>query len=216
MGILVGNDSLMQIEFLQEYKLLLSKYYDNINVNKKYKTKLKGSLAANLTKKYIEKVIVSNNLPFAVSDNNVYIEGHAVECDLLIVKQDSKPIFNMPPIYHAKDIQAIIECKATGILIDQKNPKNPFFNELNMLKQLNDDGSSIKFGYVSLAEQITARSQRLIDEANTYINEFVNDDDKDFGVFCFAKTYPEDDYPIYEENPYSFQDYIKHLCSTKI
>ncbi len=85
-----------------------------------------------------------------------------------------------------------------------------------MLKQLNDDGSSIKFGYVSLAEQITARSQRLIDEANTYINEFVNDDDKDFGVFCFAKTYPEDDYPIYEENPYSFQDYIKHLCSTKI
>ena len=122
----------------------------------------------------------------------------------------------MPPIYHAKDIQAIIECKATGILIDQKNPKNPFFNELNMLKQLNDDGSSIKFGYVSLAEQITARSQRLIDEANTYINEFVNDDDKDFGVFCFAKTYPEDDYPIYEENPYSFQDYIKHLCSTKI
>lgn len=71
----------------------------------------------------------------------------------------------------------------------------------------------VKFGYISLAEQISSKSHRLLNEANAYINEYANEDDKDFGVYCFSKTYPEDEYPLYKGNLYSFEDYIRHLCS---
>ena len=63
-----------------------------------------------------------------------------MECDLLILKQDSKAIFEAPEIYRAEDVITIIESKATGIFIDKKKPKNPFLNELCMVKQLNDKG----------------------------------------------------------------------------
>lgn len=55
----------------------------------------------------------------------MYIQGYKVKCDLLIVKQNSKPICGEPSIYRAKDVPAIIESKATGIFIDKKNPKKP-------------------------------------------------------------------------------------------
>ena len=48
-------------------------------------------------------------LPYKVSGNNVYIYGYAVECDLLILKQDSKAIFEAPEIYRAEDVITIIE-----------------------------------------------------------------------------------------------------------
>lgn len=76
--------------FIQDYKILLRKYYNDINVNKRNKGKLKGALVANLIKKYIEQIIMDYKLPYKVSGNNVYIYGYAVECDLLILKQDSK------------------------------------------------------------------------------------------------------------------------------
>ena len=82
-------------------------------------------------------------LPYKVSGNNVYIYGYAVECDLLILKQDSKAIFEAPEIYRAEDVITIIESKATGIFIDKKKPKNPFLNELCMVKQLNDNICSV-------------------------------------------------------------------------
>ena len=66
------------------------------------------------------------NLPYKVSGNNVYIYGYAVECDLLILKQDSKAIFEAPEIYRAEDVITIIESKATGIFIDKKKPKNHY------------------------------------------------------------------------------------------
>ena len=34
-----------------------------------------------------------------------------------------------------------------------------------MVKQLNDKGVGVKFAYISLAEQISGRSSRLLDEA---------------------------------------------------
>ena len=142
----------------------------------------------------------------------MYIYGYAVECDLLILKQDSKAIFEAPEIYRAEDVIAIIESKATGIFIDKKKPKNPFLNELSMVKQLNDKGVGVKFAYISLAEQISGRSSRLLDEANRYINEYSNEKNQNKGVYCFSKTYPEDEYPLYEGNPYSFDEYIKYLC----
>uniref|UniRef100_UPI003FF0479D hypothetical protein n=1 Tax=Lachnospira sp. TaxID=2049031 RepID=UPI003FF0479D len=113
---------------------------------------------------------------------------------------------------HPEDVIAIIESKATGIFIDKKNPKNPFLNELYMVKQLNDKGLDVKFAYISLAEQISDKSHRLIDEANRYINEYSNERNQDKGVYCFSKTYPEDAYPLYEGNPYLFDDYIRYLC----
>ena len=195
--------------FIQDYKILLRKYYNDINVNKRNKGKLKGALVANLIKKYI---IMDYKLPYKVSGNNVYIYGYAVECDLLILKQDSKAIFEAPEIYRAEDVITIIESKATGIFIDKKKPKNPFLNELSMVKQLNDKGVGVKFAYISLAEQISGRSSRLLDEANRYINEYSNEKNQNKGVYCFSKTYPEDEYPLYEGNPYSFDEYIKYLC----
>lgn len=116
-------------------------------------------------------------LPYKVSGNNVYIYGYAVECDLLILKQDSKAIFEAPEIYRAEDVITIIESKATGIFIDKKN-LNPFLNELSMVKQLNDKGVGVKFAYISLAEQISGRSSRLLDETNRYINEYSNEKTK--------------------------------------
>ena len=151
-------------------------------------------------------------LPYKVSGNNVYIYGYSVECDLLILKQDSKAIFEAPEIYRAEDVITIIESKATGIFIDKKKPKNPFLNELCMVKQLNEKGVGVKFAYISLAEQISGRSSRLLDEANRYINEYSNEKNQNKGVYCFSKTYPEDEYPLYEGNPYSFDEYIKYLC----
>lgn len=201
-----------QEQFIREYKFVLEKYYNNINVNKKNKGKLKGALVANLIKKYIEDTILSFELPYKVSENNVYIKGYAVECDLLIVKQDSEPIFEAPLIYRAEDVKAIIESKATGIFIDKKNPKNPFLNELSMVENLINKGFLVNFGYISLAEQISDKSHRLIDEANAYINEYIKEENKNFGVYCFSKTYPEDEYPLYEGNPCSFQEYIRRLC----
>lgn len=198
--------------FIQDYKILLRKYYNDINVNKRNKGKLKGALVANLIKKYIEQIIIDYKLPYKVSGNNVYIYGYAVECDLLILKQDSKAIFEAPEIYRAEDVITIIESKATGIFIDKKKPKNPFLNELCMVKQLNDKGVGVKFAYISLAEQISGISSRLLDEANRYINEYSNEKNQNKGVYCFSKTYPEDEYPLYEGNPYSFDEYIKYLC----
>lgn len=202
-----------QKQFIQEYKVLLEKYYNNVDVKKQNKGKLKGALVANLIKKYIEETIISYELPYKVSENNVYIQGYAVECDLLIIKQDSKPIFEAPPIYRSEDIIAIIESKATGIFIDKKNPKNPFYNELCMVKKLNDDGFDVNFGYISLSEQISDKSHRLIDEANVFINEYTKEKNQDKGVYCFSKTYPEDIYPLYEGNQYFFDDYIRYLCN---
>ena len=46
-------------------------------------------------------------LPYKVYGNNVYIYGYAVECDLLILKQDSKAIFEAPEIYRAEDVITI-------------------------------------------------------------------------------------------------------------
>ena len=45
--------------FIQDYKILLRKYYNDINVNKRNKGKLKGALVANLIKKYIEQIIIN-------------------------------------------------------------------------------------------------------------------------------------------------------------
>ena len=81
-----------------------------------------------------------------------------------------------------------------------------------MVKQLNDKGVGVKFAYISLAEQISGGSSRLLDEANRYINEYSNEKNQNKGVYCFSKTYPEDEYPLYEGNPYSFDEYIKYLC----
>lgn len=205
------KDDEKQNQFIQEYLSIIKKYYDTIPVNKKNKGKLKGALVANLIKRYIEDILFSYKLPFKVSENNVYIQGYAIECDLLIVKQDCTPIFNGPSIYRAEDVKAIIESKATGIFINMQNPQNPFLHELEMLKDLNHHGFPVKFGYISLAEA-PGKSFRLLKEANLYINKFSNDTDKNWGVYCFSSTYPEDEYPLYEGNPYSFQDYIKHLC----
>ena len=52
-----------------------------------------------------------------------------------------------------------------------KNPRNPFLNDLIMVENLINSGFYIKFGYMSLAEQISDKSNRLIDVANAYINE---------------------------------------------
>ena len=128
-----------------------------------------------------------DKLPYKVSGNNVYIYGYAVECDLLILKQDSKAIFEAPEIYRAEDVITIIESKATGIFIDKKKPKNPFLNELCMVKQLNDKGVGVKFAYISLAEQISGRSSRLLDGANRYINEYSNEKNKIRECIVFQK-----------------------------
>lgn len=202
-----------QKQFIEEYKSILEKYYNNINVEKRNKGKLKGALVANLIKKYTEDVILSLKLPYKVSENNVYIQGYAVECDLLIVKQDCEPVLEAPSIYRAEDVKAIIESKATGIFIDKKKPENPFLNELSMVEDLINNGFLVNFGYISLAEQVSDNSRRLLDEANTYINKYIKEENKDFGVYCFSKTYPEDEYPLYEGNPCTFQEYIKRLCS---
>ena len=60
--------------FIQDYKILLRKYYNDINVNKRNKGKLKGALVANLIKKYIEQIIMDYKLPYKVSGNNVNIK----------------------------------------------------------------------------------------------------------------------------------------------
>lgn len=204
-----------QVGFIEDYKRILNDYYNIIDDDKKNKGKLKGAIVANLVKKYIEAVIKEKHLPFEVSSNNVFIEKCSVECDLLIVKKGSTPVFNAPDIYCAKDIKAIIECKATGIFIDKKSKKNPFLNELTMLKKLNENGYSLNFGYVTLAEQIPryTSSMNLLNEANLFINDFCIESNKDKGVYCFAGNKPEDVYPLYSDNPYSFEEFIMHLCS---
>lgn len=205
------NDE-QQEKFIKEYKSILSKYYDNINVEKRKKAKLKGALVANLIKKYIADIILYYELPYKVSENNVYIQGYPVECDLLIVKRDCNPIWLAPPIYRPEDVKVIIESKSTGIFVSKKDPKNPFLNELEMVQKLISNGLPVKFGYISLAEQITSNSNRFLIEANKYINDYTSDNNKDCGIYCFSKTYPTDEYPLYEGNPYYFRDYIKHLC----
>ena len=44
-----------QRKFIDEYKLLLTKYYYPIKVDGRNKGKIKGAIAANLVKKYIEE-----------------------------------------------------------------------------------------------------------------------------------------------------------------
>lgn len=43
--------------FIQDYKILLRKYYNDINVNKRNKGKLKGALVANLIKNILNKLL---------------------------------------------------------------------------------------------------------------------------------------------------------------
>lgn len=56
-----------------------------------------------------------------------------------------------------------------------------------MVKQLNDKGVGVKFAYISLAEQISGRSSRLLDEANRYINEYSNEKTKIRECIVFQK-----------------------------
>lgn len=81
-----------------------------------------------------------------------------------------------------------------------------------MVENLINSGFYIKFGYISLAELISDKSNRLIDVANAYINEHTVDENKNFGVYCFSNIYPEDKYPLYEGNPCFLQECIRHLC----
>lgn len=202
-----------QRKFIDEYKLLLDKYYYPIKVDGRNKGKIKGAIAANLVKKYIEEELQKLKIGYIVSEYNVFIKDSPVEFDLLILKQDAKPVFE-PCIYDAEDVIAIIECKATGIWIDKKKLKNPFEKELEAMKSLNEEKRlSIKFGYISVSEQI-GKDNRLLQSASKFINEYSKSTDTNKGVYCFSKTYPEGVYPIFDGNAYSFGEYIASLCNS--
>lgn len=206
------KNDVRQIAYIKEYKGLIEKYYDIINVPKKNKTKLKGAINAYLMRKYISDVIKDNNLDFDVSENNVFILGYPIECDLLIVKKNAIPAFKSPYIYQEEDVVAVIECKSTGVFPTSSNPKNVFENELKMVKTIEEHGHNIKFGYLVLAEEITRTKNTYLELANKDINEYISEEQKNTRVYCFAKTYPENEYPIYEGNPQLFEDFVLNLC----
>lgn len=192
-----------QNEFLHEYKNVTLPYIASVSPRGRRTAKLKGSMTACLIKKYVESVIQEKHLDCAVSDNNVYIEGEPLECDLLILKKDAEPVLPGQCIYRKEDVKAILECKSTGIFDD-----DPFDKELETLKELNGTDNRIKFGYLCVSED-TSSNNRLLNLSNTKINAYVDDAQRDHGVYCFSRL--SRDYSPYE-NPYTFAEFIAGLC----
>ena len=142
-----------QSEILSEYNLIMKKFE---KIKGKERTKISGHIAANLFKKYIEKVFIDNGLKYKVSPINSYISGCAVEWDALILKENAQDVtgFN---IYAPSDIITVLEFKARGIFFKKDTGDigtgtgkalKKFFDSYEELKSGN-----LKDGYITMSEQ---------------------------------------------------------------
>ncbi len=87
-----------------------SNKYDTKDI--KRNSKMAGHIFAMIIKKYIEKIIEMNNLPYKVSLNNSFIEKIRTEWDLIIADKDGDE--DEINIYDPKKVKCVIELKTAS------------------------------------------------------------------------------------------------------
>lgn len=111
------------------------------SVNKS--NKIYGHLAMIILKKYLESI---KEYKDRISEENAYIKGCPIEWDLLILKEGTTK--NALNIYDSKDVDTIIEVKASGLF--SKNLEKVFSNPLNEIENM--ENKKIKYLFFSYRE----------------------------------------------------------------
>lgn len=136
----------MATEFQMMYEIFRCSYPQEGSTRKLY-----GNYSANIISKYIQKVIDDNRKDCRVSDGNSYIQGCATEFDALIINKDAK---SLNGIYDAKDVVAVLEYKAYGI-VDVKQLDH-FIESYEKTKKKNN---KLKIGYITLSESESPKAK---------------------------------------------------------
>lgn len=132
----------MATEFQMMYEFFRCSYPQKASTRKLY-----GNYSANIISKYIQKVIDDNEKNYRVSEVNSYIQGCATEFDALIVEKNAQ---NLNGIYNSKDVVAVLEYKAYGI-VDVK--------QLDHFIEAYKANSNLKIGYITLSESESPKAK---------------------------------------------------------
>lgn len=160
-------------ESYEKYCEELEKLMLSYNADAKKAKKLRGTIAAELLKQFINEYFNKNNKPYKVSNVNSFIANSKYEYDLLIVKESAEPFLGI--VYRPEDVIAIIECKAGGLFKVENDTSN-------IAKAVNcaiEPNSHIKFGYITMSENVPVNNYRSDgnptynhwDETNEYLNK---------------------------------------------
>lgn len=200
----------------EKYKKLLSKYYDIVNIEPRYKGKLKGALVVSCISDLINQYFEENNIGYTLSSNNVFVESFSTEFDLLIIKKGAKTLEEGVPIYAISDVKAIIEVKATGLFFSPKKLENPLKKELIDFESIQKENCDcqVRFGYFTMQEQISKGTNSIdfINITKQFINEFDNGALLSPSVYCVANTKLGKGFSLYN-NSISFEEWIEYLVS---
>ena len=199
-----------EIEVIEKFQKLTDKFIGklpvhgvgNNNIKRSY-SKLSGTMAVSVIKAAISKVIEGENLPYKVSQNNVYIKDCFTEWDLLIVKETAQMLDDLP-IYNLNDVLVVVECKAYGLFFSKKNTElNPLKNFLTSYRSLREINNNLMARYITISERFPKHKESI-----SYIdytkNAMFDGTGSENSVFCFSKN--RKDY--YLENGYSWKDFI--------
>ncbi len=136
----------MATEFQMMYEFFCCSYPKKSSTRKLY-----GNYSANIISKYIQKVINDNKKDFQVSESNSYIQGCATEFDALIIKKDAK---SLNGIYDAKDVVAVLEYKAYGIVdVEQLD------HFIESYEETKEKNNNLKIGYITLSESESPKAK---------------------------------------------------------
>lgn len=179
-----------------EFESIKEIFNESINNSSKNKrcNKLNGNIASNIISKYIQTVIDKYDLPYRVSEPNVYIQGCNTEWDALILKKDSFNILGCN-LYNLQDVVAVLEYKSSGLFYKYSDPEKaskPLKNITDSVNAFNSrNPSPIKVGYITLHER---EDDNENGKGKTYLTDTKNAFERDlknntfFDVFCLINS----------------------------
>ena len=183
----------LQEGIIEEFQRHFNKYINSvkrIEYNGKFLDsykKLNGAIAAEIIKHNIKTILESHNLPYKITENNVYIEGCFTEWDLIIVKKNAINLDGLP-IYRLDDVVVVVECKAFGLFFNSKNKNyNPLEKFLSSYKMLQANNENLRPIYITLSEQFPNRQGSIsyIELTKEVMYQGTGCFDN---VFCFSKN----------------------------
>lgn len=173
---------------------------DNASVNK-----INGSVASSVILKYIDAIIRKHNLPYTVSEPNVFILGSNVEIDALILKKGAKSIMGSG-IYNPGDVVSLLEFKSNGIYSDTNNP---FENFISVCKQFKNE--HISAGYITVSEYmpVHAKSINYYSATKKHFAELMQLPELNFKMFCVKRRRGKKNEIFY--NGYTWESFVLSL-----
>lgn len=196
---------LYEEQILVDYYNLVRIYESQVSDDNTSVNKINGSIASSVILKYIDAIIRKHNLPYAVSEPNVFILGSNVEIDALILKKGAKSIMRSG-IYNPGDVISMLEFKSNGIYSYENNP---FENFINVCKQFKNE--HISAGYITVSEYmpVKAKSKNYYAATKKHFAELMQIPELNFKMFCVKRRRGKKNEIYY--NGYTWENFVLSL-----